>query len=319
MDMGHQIALFHRGQTEADMPHGVQHIMGDRKHLEDYAEELRRFVPQVVLDMIPAAEDDARSVMGMFRGMAQRVVALSSQDVYRAYGKLIRIESGPPESVSLTEDSPLRTKLHPYRSQVAPDHWAYHYEKILAERVFMADPELPGTILRLPMVYGPRDKQHRLFQYLKRMDDDRSAILLEEGLARWRWTRGYVEDVSTAIVLALTDQRAKGRIYNVGDREALSEAEWVEAIGKAAGWQGEIVTVSKERLPEHLASDHNTDQHLVADTTRIRQELGYQEQMSRQEALQRTIEWERAHPPEQVDATLFDYEAEDALLAEMNS
>jgi nucleoside-diphosphate-sugar epimerase len=317
MDMGHQIALFHRGHTQAELPDDLQHILGDRKHLGDYADKLRRFAPQTVLDMIPIAEHDARSVMAMFRGIAQRVVALSSQDVYRAYGKLIRIESGPPESVPLAEDSRLRTKLYPYRSQAAPDHWAYHYEKILAERVFTGDPELPGTILRLPMVYGPRDKQHRLFQYLKRMDDNRVAILLEEGLARWRWTRGYVEDVSRAIVLAVTDQRAKGRIYNVGEREALSEAEWVKAIGKAAGWQGQIVTVLKHRLPEHLALDYNTDQDLVVDTTRIRQELGYQEQMPRHEALQRTVEWERAHPPEQVDAKVFDYRAEDAFLAEM--
>ena len=187
VDMGHQVALFHRGQTEADFPGDVQHILGDRKQLDDYAEELKRFNPQIVLDMIPVSEHDARRVMTMFKGMAQRVVALSSQDVYRAYGKLIRIESGPPEPVPLTEDSPLRTKLYPYRGQVAPDHWAYHYEKILVEQVFMADPEVPGTILRLPMVYGPRDRQHRLFQHLKRMDDDRPAILLEEGLAHWRW------------------------------------------------------------------------------------------------------------------------------------
>ncbi len=270
LNMGHEIALFHRGQTQADLPDKIQHILGDRQHLGDYAEELRRFAPHVVLDMIPAAEDDARSVTDTFRGIAQRIVAISSQDVYRAYGKLIRIESGPPEPVPLTEDSPLRTRLYPYRGQVTPDHRAYHYEKILAERVFMGHPELPGTILRLPMVYGPRDQQHRLFQYLKRMDDNRSAVLLDDGLARWRCARGYAEDVSTAIVLAVTEQRAQGRIYNVGEREALSEAEWVKVIGRAAGWEGEIVTVPKDRLPEHLVVQYNTDQHLAVDTTRIR-------------------------------------------------
>ncbi|HCJ33637.1 MAG TPA: NAD-dependent dehydratase, partial [Ktedonobacter sp.] len=53
----------------------------------------------------------------------------------------------------------------------------------------MSDPMLPGTILRLPMMYGPRDKQHRLFEYLKRMDDQRLAIILGEAYARWRWPR----------------------------------------------------------------------------------------------------------------------------------
>ena len=43
----------------------------------------------------------------------------------------------------------------------------------------LSDPELPGTVLRLPAVYGPEDRQHRTFEYLKRMDDGRRAILVE--------------------------------------------------------------------------------------------------------------------------------------------
>jgi nucleoside-diphosphate-sugar epimerase len=41
--------------------------------------------------------------------------------------------------------------------------------------------EFPVTILRLPALYGPGDKRHRLFPYLKRMDDVRPAILVERG------------------------------------------------------------------------------------------------------------------------------------------
>ena len=41
------------------------------------------------------------------------------------------------------------------------------------------------------------------------------------------------------------------------------------------------------------------------------------EPMSRKEALLRTVAWERMHPPRDVDPKMFDYEAEDALLAEL--
>jgi len=41
---------------------------------------------QVVLDMIPYTEQDALATMSTFKGIAQRVVAISSMDVYRAYG-----------------------------------------------------------------------------------------------------------------------------------------------------------------------------------------------------------------------------------------
>jgi len=43
-----------------------------------------------------------------------------------------------------------------------------------------------GTVLRLPMVYGPGDPLHRFFPLLKRLADRRSSILLTDDLAAWR-------------------------------------------------------------------------------------------------------------------------------------
>ena len=315
--LGHELTLFHRGETDAGLPGSVQHVFGDRKNLADFAARLRRFAPNLVLDMIPRWAQDAWSVVSVFTRVARRTVALSSQDVYRAYGRLIGIEPGPVEPVPLDEGAPLRTRLYPYRDRAkGADQPSYLYEKILAERLYVSEPELPGTILRLPMVYGPRDAQHRLFEYLKRMDDGRPAILLAEGMAGWRWTRGYVENVAAAVVLAVVDERSVGRIYNVGEQETLTEAEWVRAIGRAAGWDGEILVVPRASTPEHLVPEINTNQHLVADTARVRQELGYAEKVSHEEALRRTVAWERGHLPVQIDPTAFDYQAEDTLLAE---
>ena len=57
-------------------------------------------------------------------------------------------------------------------------------------------------------------------------------------------------------------------------------------------------------------------QPLVADSSRIRAELGYRELTAPADAYARTVAWERAHPPEQIDPAAFDYAAEDAALAE---
>jgi nucleoside-diphosphate-sugar epimerase len=319
-ELGCQVTLFHRGQTHADLPAGVGHILGDRQKLADHAGAFQRFAPQVVLDMIPIVEQDARAVMHIFKGMAARVVAISSQDVYAAYGRLIGIEPGPIDPLPLHEDAALRTRLYPYRGEHprAPDdprRWLDDYDKILVERAVLGDPDLPGTILRLPMVYGPQDPQHRLFEYLKRMDDGRPAILLEAGLASWRWTRGYVENVAAAIALAVTDERAAGRVYNVGQVVALSTTAWIREIGGAAGWSGEVVVLPGERLPEHLRPDIDTAHHLSTDSTRIREELGYAEHVPLYEGLRRTVAWDRSHPLEKVDPKQFDYGAEDAVLA----
>src|SRR2546423_799251 len=113
---GHSVALFHRGQTAADLPPATSHINGDRRNLSDFASKFRRFAPDVVLDMFPYAEQEAAVVMQTFRGIARRVVALSSMDVYRTYGRFLRLEDGPPDLVPFAENAPLRTILYPYRA-----------------------------------------------------------------------------------------------------------------------------------------------------------------------------------------------------------
>lgn len=290
VDLGHDVTIFHRGETEADLPPGVEHIHGDRAQIADHAAALRRLAPDVVLDLTAYSEQDARSVVEVAQGVAKRLVVVSSQDVYRAYGRFRGTEAGPLEPLPVTEDSALRSVLFPYRGKIGG---LDDYEKILVERAAAAAPELPATILRLPAVYGERDYQHRLALELRRMDGGRPEILLDERLARWRWTRAYVENGAAAIALAVTDERAAGRVYNVGD-DALTYAGWVRAIGDAAGWHGEVRAMPSDSLPASLRPPPGDyDQHLVADTTRIRQELGYREVVSLEEGLRRAVEWER--------------------------
>lgn len=328
VEAGHEVTLFNRGRSQAVPAADIARIHGDRAHLSVFAGAFRRLAPEVVLDMRPFTEGDAREVKTAFRGIARRVVAVSSMDVYRAYGRLRGSEPGPPDPVPLTEDAPLRARLFPYRgtyrgtapppprAEDDPDRWLdHHYDKIPVERVVLGDPDLPGTVLRLPMVYGPRDEQHRLFPYLKRMDDRRPAIVLGETQARFRGSRGYVENVGAAIALAVADDRAAGRVYNVGDADPPTEANWARAIGRGAGWDGQLVVVPDDRLADHLRPKGNLEQHLVADTTRLRQELGYAEPVSEAEGFRRAVEWERANPPDEIDAAGFDYAAEDAVLA----
>ncbi len=158
-----------------------------------------------------------------------------------------------------------------------------------------------------------------MFTYLKRMDDGRPAILLDELEAKWRWTHGYVENVAAAIALAVTDERAAGRIYNIGEPLALTFEEWVRHIGEAAGWPGRVVIAPLGKLPESLIGGINAEQHIDVGTTRLRQELGYHESISLDEAIRRTVTWERANPPAKVDPEEFNYELEDRHLQELQS
>jgi nucleoside-diphosphate-sugar epimerase len=146
----------------------------------------------------------------------------------------------------------------------------FSYDKLLVERAVLGDPDLPGTVLRLPMAHGPGDPFGRLFPYLKRMDDRRPSIVLDEGMARWKCPRGYVENVAAAIALAVMDDRAASRIYNVAEPVAFTEAEWVCAIGQVVGWRGEIMTVPSGRIP----LSYRAEQSIDIDSCRIRARVG---------------------------------------------
>jgi nucleoside-diphosphate-sugar epimerase len=312
--MGHSVAVFHRGSTQADLP--AEHILGDRRDLLTL-----RPSADVVVDLVLSSGAQAEALMRAFRGRAQRVVAASSIDVYRACGVLHGSEPGPIEPVPLTEESPLRTNLQTYPpAQVKMLQKIFgwlddEYDKIPVERAILGDPELPGTVLRLPMIYGPGDHLSRFHPVLKRIDDGRRVILFEEGWAEWRSPRGYVENVAAALALSAVSERTAGRIYNVAETPPFSELEWARGIAAASGWSGEFVCLPKDQMPAHLAQPGNSAQHWEADSTRIRRELGYQEPVPPEEAIRRTIVWTRANPPTEFNPHTFDYPAEDAAVS----
>jgi len=112
--MGHEVSIFHRGSTAADLPNGVRHLLGDRSHLTQMKSEFERLSPQVVIDMFPYTEVDAIALMNVFQNIAERVVAISSMDVYRAYSVILG-QAADLVPVPLTDDSPLRQQFYPYR------------------------------------------------------------------------------------------------------------------------------------------------------------------------------------------------------------
>ncbi len=295
-NLGHQVTVYHRGNSEPRLPFGVEHVHGAlaTRPVLEFPAELTALALDVVLGMHVMGERDARAVVQAFRGIARRLVLLSSGDVYRAYGVVSGSDAGPVEPGPLKEDSPLRQALYPYRA-AAPsrEDWRSDYEKILAERVVSAEAVLPATILRLPAVYGPEDEYHRFGAWVGKMAQGSPRILLSEREASWRWTHGYVENVAHAIVLAVTSERAKRKIYNVGERAAPTMIERARSLARVAGWAGEIVAVPAEELPPEERRPGNFAQDILYDTSRIRADLDYEEGVPEEEGLRRTIAWER--------------------------
>jgi nucleoside-diphosphate-sugar epimerase len=116
------------------------------------------------------------------------------------------------------------------------------------------------------------------------------------------------------VVLATLSNEAAGRTYNVAEEAVLTEREWMMRVIDVAGRKADVRVLPTDKTPPYLRVPVNNRQDWIVSSARIREELGYREIVSSNEALRRTIDWERANPPSMPMAT-FDYEAEDAALA----
>src|SRR5471030_2732216 len=129
---GHEVTVFHRGKSSSDRLPDVEHLHGDRANLEHFAPAFAALRPEVVLDMLPYSEGEGELLLRLFRGVAARIVAVSSSDVYRAFDRFSGRDPGPPDPTPLTEESPLRDRLYNYREEgMSPSHRGYWNDKIL--------------------------------------------------------------------------------------------------------------------------------------------------------------------------------------------
>ncbi len=204
---GHDVTVVHRGETEpADLP-ACAHVHLARDQLAG--------VPAVtgaeaLIDMRAMTAQDAQAVLDVV-ATNTRLVVISSVDVYRAFGALLRGEETDP--VPLDEDSPVRAERYPYRESGGREA---DYDKLDAEDLYLPR---GATVVRLPMVYGERDAQRREEPILRRVRAGRTRIPI--GTGTWLTTRGYVRDLARGIRLAAEAAPAGGLVLNLCEQELL--------------------------------------------------------------------------------------------------
>lgn len=314
---GHVTACVSRGEKEVDLPAGTLHIKAERWKLESVAAEIDAFAPEVVIDMFAMTAEDDMAVLAFFSQRVKRYVLVSSCDVYRSMGRILGTEPGPVIEGLIDEEGPLREKLYPYRDLM--DHTGgSNYDKIPLERACLSDFGFDGTVLRLPMVFGPGDRQHRFRDDVKHMADGRPVLFLPSAMANWISTFGYVDNVAAAIALAATHEAGGGEIFNLGDVNDMTMEAWSRAIARDMNWTGEIVVADPADLPKKrgkLAVGGNYAQMIQSDFSKIERLLGFVAPVDFATAIKRMVAFERGTLGE-ANAEDFDYEADDAFLAE---
>lgn len=251
-----------------------------------------------LIDLLAMTLEETRPLLDALAGRIGRYVLVSSGDVYRQYGALNRKERLGPGRPSLDEDAPLRAQLHPYRSDPPraaddPLAWMDAYDKIPIERAAASADSLSSTTVRLPMVYGPGDRQRRFAWAIRPMSERRATLDLDDAWAGWRTSYGYVDDVAAGIGLCAVHAAGAGRVYNLGPLDSPDNAAWAARFADALDWRGQVRRIAREAVDEPLRSRLNAmdlTYPLALDSRRIRTELGYGEVTDPEEALARTIE-----------------------------
>ena len=140
---------------------------------------------------------------------------------------------------------------------------------------------LDCIVLRYFNAFGPRQRPDMAFtRIVFALAEDRRFELYGDGEQTRGWT--YVSDIVDGTILAM--QRGSGT-YNVG---GALEASMNETIGLLERISGRTLDV--RRHPAVPGDQRRTQ----ADTTRIRDELGWQPQVSLEEGLTRQWEWASA-------------------------
>jgi len=207
VEAGADVTTIHRGHTPARVP-GVRSLTADRRRAA-LSSALAAAAPSVLIDMTAYTGEDMERLLAALPASLERLVVISSGDVYWTYGAFLGLSPALPPAAPVDEGAALREQLYPYRAQAqGQEDLRYWYDKIVVERTARTGAGVPVTILRLPMVYGPEGPQRRVSGYLQRLWASGSELRLNATEAAWRCTRGYVEDVAWAIRLAaLTGRR----------------------------------------------------------------------------------------------------------------
>ncbi|WP_106848676.1 NAD-dependent epimerase/dehydratase family protein [Blastococcus sp. Marseille-P5729] len=281
---GHQVLLVHRGLAEPSELGGAEHLHVNRESLLDVRASLCSFSPDAVVDCYALTRADAAQAVAAFRGLP--AVVLSSQDVYAAWSGFVtdtRVSDGP-----LSENAPLRKSRYLY-AESAPPGVPRDYEKLDVEDAWKT---YGATILRLPMVYGPYDRQCREGFVIRRIAAGRRRIPV--GAANLKLSRAYVHDVAGAVEAALYAPAARGQTINIAEPEPYDIGSWIRQIAAGMDADLELVRVEEDVLAPDLLLTATRSQHVVADVTRARALLDWRP-MSIDQKVARSTKWHLRH------------------------
>ncbi len=246
-------------------------LAGQTSHLDSMTD------PQTDLEINAAAQ---LSILEACRRASPRVrvVFASTRQLY-----------GRPDYLPVDEKHPIRPVDVNGINKLAGEGYHLLYSQVHGIR---------SSALRLTNTYGPgmRVKDARqtfLGIWIRQLLEGQPIKVFGDG--RQLRDFNYVDDAVDALLRAAVDDRAVGRVYNLGSREVVSLADLAAMMIGIEPGRYEIVPFPPERKAIDIG-DYYSDYGL------IEAELGWQPQVGLQEGLRRTIDFYKAHSGHYWDA-----------------
>jgi nucleoside-diphosphate-sugar epimerase len=175
-------------------------------------------------------------------------------------------------------------------------HDPYSISKLEAENVLReisSRSQLETVVLRPPLVYGPEVGANflRLIQLVER------RVPLPFASISNRRSLIFVENLVDAILACLRQPEAAGKTYLVADSESPSTPELITQIAEMLGVPAKLFFFPPAALrwaATLLGKQKESDRllvSLVADTAKIRREIGWSPKFVQREGLRATVEW----------------------------
>ena len=140
---------------------------------------------------------------------------------------------------------------HHEGNALAPDNHADDYvrNKARTERKLFRRHQRFGTpivTLRPPFIYGPGNPYYREAYFWDRLREDRPIILPGDGRRLMQFC--YVRDLVWACLKVMDSPLAVGHAFNIANARPVTQAELVDALGRAAGRKPDTVRIPRERI-----------------------------------------------------------------------
>jgi nucleoside-diphosphate-sugar epimerase len=223
---GHNVSVFKRGLTAAELPPGVKVIAGDMTDAAAYRELGKRSF-DVVCQFIVFTPAQMAEDIAAFSGAVGQYVFISSASVYEK----------PPRHYVITEKTPT---VNPY--------WSYSQNKIACEAMLKASRGLSWTIVRpshtvrtiLPTMFNEGDS------VAYRMLAGKPVIVAGDGATPWTLTR--CADFARPFVQLFGKDKAIGEDFHITSDYAYTWNDIYKTIAAGLGAEADIVHVPTETL-----------------------------------------------------------------------